>query len=110
MSHLDLFSVNRHSVLSSELLLGCGISARGGASHLLARAKAHMLAARVPTPTASPDGLCQGNSAASLTPQQLLGQGCARTQLARVPAGLGAAGMLGGTEVGGVVLPWRPSL
>lgn len=69
----------------------------GRASHFLARARAHMPPARVPPPTPSPDGLCQASSAASLTPQQLLGQGCARTQLARVPPSLGAAGMLRGT-------------
>lgn len=51
-----------------------------------------------PSLTPSPDGLCQASSAASLTPQQLLGQGCVRTQLARVPPSLGAAGMLGGTR------------
>lgn len=53
-----------------------------------------------PSPTPSPDGLCQAISAASLTPQQLLGPGCARTQLARVPPSLGAAGMLRGTGGG----------
>ena len=53
-------------------------------------------------PAPSPDGLCQASSAASLTPQQLLGQGYAGTQLARVPPSLGAAGMLRGTRgVGG---------
>ena len=52
-------------------------------------------------PTPSPDGLCQASSAASLTPQQLLGQGHAGTQLAGVPPSLGAAGMLGGTRGGG---------
>lgn len=69
----------------------------GEASPFAARAQAHMPAARVPPPTPSPDGLCQASSAASLTPQQLLGRGRARTQLARVPPSLGAAGMLGGT-------------
>lgn len=61
--------------------------------------------------TPSPDGLCQTSSAASLTPQQLLGQGRAGTQLARVPPSLGAAGMLGGTGGGarGGALSWRPS-
>lgn len=67
-----------------------------------------MPAARVPAPTPSPDGLCQASSAASLTPQQLPGQGHARTQLARVPPSLGAAGVLRGTGGGGAVLPWRP--
>ena len=60
-----------------------------------------MPAARVPPPAPSPDGLCQASSAASLTPQQLLGQGRAGTQLAGVPPSLGAAGMLGGTGGGG---------
>lgn len=69
----------------------------GGASCFLARAQAHMPAARVPAPTPSPDGLCQASSAAFLTPQQLPGQGHARTQLARVPPSLGAAGVLRGT-------------
>lgn len=55
------------------------------ASHFPARARAHMLAARVPPPTFSPDGLCQASSAAFLTAQWLLGQGRKRTQLARVP-------------------------
>lgn len=69
----------------------------GGASCFLARAQAHMPAARVPAPTPSPDGLCQASSAASLTPQQLPGQGPAGTQLARVPPSLGAAGVLKGS-------------
>lgn len=72
----------------------------GGASHFPARAQAHMPAARVPPPTPSPDGFCQTSSAASLTPQQLLGQGRAKPQLARVPPSLGAAGMLRGIEAG----------
>lgn len=81
----------------------------GGASCFLARAQAHMPAARVPAPTPSPDGLCQASSAASLMPQQLSGQGLARTQLARVPPSLGAAGVLRGAGgVDRVVLPWRP--
>lgn len=82
----------------------------GGTSHFPARALAHMPAARVPPPTPSPDGLCQASSAASLTPQQLLGQGCVRTQLARVPPSLGAAGMLRGMAGWGVVLPRRPNI
>lgn len=77
-------------------------------SHFPARAQTHKSAARVPPPrvpprSPSPDGLCQASSAASLTPQQLLGQGRAGTQLAGVPPSLGAAGMLGGTGGGG----WR---
>ena len=39
-----------------------------------ARAQAHMPTACVPPPTPSPDPLCQASSAASLMPQQLLGQ------------------------------------
>ena len=66
-----------------------------------ARAQAHMPTACVPPPTPSPDRLCQASSAASLMPQQLLGQGHAGTQLARVFPSLGAAEMVGSTRDGG---------
>ena len=77
-----------------------------------ARAQAHMPTAHVPPPTPSPDGLCQASSAASLMPQQVLGQamqeprwpGC--FQAWEHLGWLGASGMVGSTRMGVGVVPF----
>ena len=99
MGPLGLLSV--YHVSTMEPLQGCPCSRCPVEGNFPARAQAHMPTARVPPPTPSPDGLCQASSAAFLMPQQLLGQGHAGTQLARVFPSLGAAGMVGSTRDGG---------
>lgn len=94
------FSASRVAILGAFAWLLMRQMPCGGASHFQHVPRPTCLLPVSLSPTPSPDGLCQASSAASLMPEQLLGQGHVRTQLARVPPSLGAAGMLGGTGGG----------
>ena len=99
MGPLGLLSVYQVSPLEPLLGSPCGRCPLVG-KPLPSLCPGPLPAACVRPPTPSPDGLCQASAAASLMPQQLLGQGHAGTQLARALPSLGAAGMLGGTRGG----------